>query len=109
MGSQIRVLNGTRVSSPITTNKVWLRILRSDTSLFIAKIRVTFIFLRSTESMWDAIDLSTCSIKEVCIGIIIANIPPLRSSILGLLSRTLPDSLANIMRESRRSQHGRSD
>lgn len=101
------VLNGTCVRFPII-NEVRLLTLDSGTSLSIAKIRVTYVFLRSTEPMWDAIDLSTCSIKEVCVGIIIANIPPLRSSILGLLSRIVPDGFARIMRESTRSRHGRS-
>jgi hypothetical protein len=45
--------------------------------------------------MWDAIDLSICSINEVCVGIIIANLPPLRKTILRLFSRVLPPSYAS--------------
>tara|TARA_R110002003_G_scaffold232_1_gene16720 strand:- start:1132 stop:1500 length:369 start_codon:yes stop_codon:yes gene_type:complete len=56
--------------------------------------------------MWDAIDLSTCSINEVCVGIIIANLPPLRKIILGLLSNVLPASFATTLRGSSRKQTG---
>ena len=44
--------------------------------------------------MYDAIDLSICSINEVCVGIIIANLPPLRKTILSLLSHIIPASMA---------------
>ena len=53
--------------------------------------------------MWDAIDLSICSINEVCVGIIIANLPPLRRTILGLFSRFLPASYAISFGVSRRN------
>ncbi|KAG9186679.1 hypothetical protein G6011_09787 [Alternaria panax] len=62
------------------------------TGISVAKTFVTYKFLRSEEMMWDAIDLSICSINEVCVGIIIANLPPLRKTVLGLFSRVLPGS-----------------
>ena len=78
------------------------------TALSIAKIPITFRFLRSKEMMWDAIDLSICSINEVCVGIIIANLPPLRKTILGLLSRVLPASFATTFGVSSRRQASQS-
>lgn len=63
------------------------------TALSIAKIPTTYKFLRSKEPMRDAIDLSICSVNEVCVGIIIANLPPLRKTLNGLLSRIIPASL----------------
>ncbi|CAN9154491.1 unnamed protein product [Alternaria alternata] len=72
------------------------------TGLSVAKTFVTYKFLRSQEMMWDAIDLSICSINEVCVGIIIANLPPLRKHILGLFSRVLPGSYATGAGNSRK-------
>lgn len=54
--------------------------------------------------MWDAIDLSICSIDEVCMDIIIANLPPLRSTILGILSKVLPASFATTIGATSRHQ-----
>ncbi|KAH7069137.1 hypothetical protein BKA63DRAFT_536377 [Paraphoma chrysanthemicola] len=72
------------------------------TGISIAKIPITYRFLRSTELMWDAIDLSICSINEVCVGIIIANLPPLRKIILGLISSIVPASFATNFGGSRK-------
>lgn len=47
--------------------------------------------------MWDAIDLSICSINEVCVGIIVANLPPLRNTILSLFPKIIPASFATAM------------
>lgn len=74
----------------------------SGTGLSIAKIPITAKFLRSEELMWDAIDLSICSINEVCVGIIVANLPPLRKTILGVFSRILPESFATAIGVSRK-------
>ncbi|KAF2027633.1 hypothetical protein EK21DRAFT_102349 [Setomelanomma holmii] len=78
------------------------------TGISIAKIPTTFRFLRTKEMMWDAIDLSICSINEVCVGIIVANLPPLRKIILGLLSNILPANFANTLHGSSRKQPGQS-
>lgn len=77
----------------------------SVTGLSVAKISITYNFLRSQEMMWDAIDLSIFSINKVCVGIIIATLPSLRSTILGLLSRFLPASLATTIGATSRHQH----
>ncbi|KAI2487538.1 hypothetical protein Ptr902_01671 [Pyrenophora tritici-repentis] len=65
-----------------------------EIGLSIAKIPMTMKFLDSEESIWDAVDLSICSINEVCVGIIIANLPPLRRTILGSFSKFIPESYA---------------
>jgi hypothetical protein len=52
--------------------------------------------------------MSTCSINEVCVGIIIANLPHLRKITLGLFSDIIPSYFATTMRESTRMQNGRS-
>ncbi|KAF2127474.1 hypothetical protein P153DRAFT_295109 [Dothidotthia symphoricarpi CBS 119687] len=65
------------------------------TALSIVKIPTTYRFLRSKEVMWDAIDLSICSINEVCVGIVIANLPPLRKTINEFLSKVLPTKFAS--------------
>ncbi|KAI4660340.1 uncharacterized protein J4E78_005043 [Alternaria triticimaculans] len=80
-----------------------LALVESGTGLSIAKLFITMKFLRSEEPMWDAIDLSICSINEVCVGIIIANLPPLRITILGLFSRFLPAGYATSFGVSRRN------
>ena len=49
-------------------------------------------YFQSNEILRDAVDLSICSINEVCVGIIVANLPPLRRTILGLFSKFLPES-----------------
>jgi hypothetical protein len=77
----------------------------SGTAVSIAKIFITIKFLRSQEMMWDAIDLSICSINEVCVGIITANLPPLRKTILGVFSKILPTSFATSMGVASR-KHG---
>jgi hypothetical protein len=74
------------------------------TGISIAKIPITFKFLRSKELMWDAIGLSTCSINEVCVGIIIANLPPLRKILIGILSQIVPASFTTNMRSSSRTR-----
>jgi hypothetical protein len=56
--------------------------------------------------MRDAIDLSICSINEVCVGIVIANLPPLRKTILGVLSRVIPASFATTRGMSSRKHAG---
>ncbi|XP_014553095.1 hypothetical protein COCVIDRAFT_40810 [Bipolaris victoriae FI3] len=67
------------------------------TGLSVAKIPITTKFLKSQEMMWDAIDLSICSINEVCVGIIVANLPPLRNTILSLFPKIIPASFAKAM------------
>jgi hypothetical protein len=74
----------------------------SGTAISIAKTFITHRFLRSQEVMWDAIDLSICSINEVCVGIIVANLPPLRKTILGLFSRVIPARFATSLGGSRK-------
>ncbi|KAI8931829.1 hypothetical protein NX059_011466 [Plenodomus lindquistii] len=72
------------------------------TAISVAKIPTTYRFLRSKEFMWDAIDLSICSINEVCVGIIIANLPPLRKTLMGLFPSFLPASLISNTGASRK-------
>ncbi|KAE9976023.1 hypothetical protein EG328_002862 [Venturia inaequalis] len=76
------------------------------TSISIAKIPITYRFLRSKEFFSDAIDLSICALNEVCVGIIIANLPPLRKIILGMLSDVLPTSMSSKLGASSRNQGG---
>ncbi|CAA9958518.1 hypothetical protein PTMSG1_02070 [Pyrenophora teres f. maculata] len=83
-----------------------------EIGLSIAKIPMTMKFLHSDESIWDAVDLSICSINEVCVGIIIANLPPLRRTILGFFSKLIPESYSTSLGKhtsqytaSRGSQH----
>ncbi|KAE9976089.1 hypothetical protein BLS_002273 [Venturia inaequalis] len=80
--------------------------LRVGTSISIAKIPITYRFLRSKEFFSDAIDLSICALNEVCVGIIIANLPPLRKIILGMLSDVLPTSMSSKLGASSRNQGG---
>lgn len=77
----------------------------SGTAISIAKTFITYRFLRSQELMWDAIDLSICSINEVCVGIIVANLPPLRKTILGLTSRVMPSKYVTSVGGSRKHTH----
>ncbi|QDS73256.1 hypothetical protein FKW77_004272 [Venturia effusa] len=79
-----------------------------STGISIAKIPITYKFIRSKELWWDAIDLSICAINEVSVGIIVANIPPLRKTILGLMSRVLPSGFASTLGLSSRKQTGQS-
>ncbi|KAJ4295035.1 hypothetical protein N0V90_007043 [Kalmusia sp. IMI 367209] len=79
------------------------------TALSIAKIPITYKFLRSKELMWDAIDLSICSTNEVAVGIIIANLPPLRKTINGLFARFLPASFATSMGITSRRQQSQNN
>lgn len=60
-------------------------------------------FLHTDELMWDAIDLSICSTNEVCVGIIVANLPPLRKTILGLLAHVVPASFATTLGISKKT------
>jgi hypothetical protein len=110
IGGPCCILDGLNVSlhAAREPENIWLLTHSSGTDLSIARIPITYKFLRSTEMMWDAIDLSTCSINEVCVGIIIANLPPLHKIILGLLSSILLAGFATTMRESSRKQNGRS-
>lgn len=94
MGRKHRVSACTCVSNSCIITWTQALIWESGTGLSVAKTFITYKFLRSQEMMWDAIDLSICSINEVCVGIIIANLPPLRKHILGLFSRVLPGSYA---------------
>ncbi|KAH9876723.1 hypothetical protein J1614_003855 [Plenodomus biglobosus] len=80
---------------------------QSGTALSIAKIPTTYKFLRSKELMWDAVDLSICSVNEVCVGIIIANLPPLRKTLNGLLSKVLPASLTGNSGNASRKMNSR--
>jgi hypothetical protein len=58
--------------------------------------------------MWDAIDLSICSINEVCVGIIVANLPPLRKTINGILAKVLPAGFSSTMGVGSRKQASQS-
>ncbi|KAL5371404.1 hypothetical protein DPSP01_014284 [Paraphaeosphaeria sporulosa] len=78
-------------------------------SLSIAKISITYKFLRSKEPMWDAIDLSVCSINEVVVEIIIANLPPLRKTINNLLANVLPARFTTTLGLSSRKQLSQSN
>ncbi|EMD61626.1 hypothetical protein COCSADRAFT_344518 [Bipolaris sorokiniana ND90Pr] len=72
------------------------------TGLSVAKIPITAKFLKSQEMMWGAMDLSICSINEVCVGIIVANLPSLRNTILNLFSESIPVSSSTAMRVSQK-------
>ncbi|KAF1969434.1 hypothetical protein BU23DRAFT_539551 [Bimuria novae-zelandiae CBS 107.79] len=74
------------------------------TAISVAKIPTTYHFLRSTEPMSDAVDLSICSINEVAVGIIIANLPPLRKTINNLLAKVLPAKFASTLGMTSRKQ-----
>ncbi|KNG48646.1 hypothetical protein DDE82_002708 [Stemphylium lycopersici] len=76
------------------------------TGISITKIPMTTSFLQTDEPMWDAIDLSICSINEACIGIIVANLPPLRKTILSLLSHVVPARLASTLGISKKTSGG---
>jgi hypothetical protein len=54
--------------------------------------------------MYDAIDLSTCSINEVCVGIVIANLPPLRKILIGVISKAVPATFMTTMGGSSRKR-----
>ncbi|EUC45544.1 hypothetical protein COCMIDRAFT_95192 [Bipolaris oryzae ATCC 44560] len=77
--------------------RVFFLLALVGTGLSVAKISITAKFLKSQEMMWDAIDLSICSINEVCVSIIVANLPPLRNTILSLFSKIIPASFATAM------------
>ncbi|TID25697.1 hypothetical protein E6O75_ATG03560 [Venturia nashicola] len=81
---------------------------RVGTSISIVKIPMTCRFVRSKELFSDAIDLSICCLNEVCVEIIIANLPPLRKTILGMLSHVLPASVATSIGASSKNQGGQS-
>jgi len=83
-----------------------------ELGLSIAKIPMTMKLVQSEEMMWDAVDLSICSINEVCVGIIITNLPPLRRAIFGFFSKFIPNSYSTSLGKhtsqytaSRGSQH----
>ncbi|KAL1604764.1 hypothetical protein SLS60_004304 [Paraconiothyrium brasiliense] len=79
------------------------------TALSIAKIPITYRFLRTKETMWDAIDLSICSINEVAVGIVIANLPPLRKTINNIMAKILPAKFANSLGMTTRKQQSQSN
>ena len=54
--------------------------------------------------MRDAVDLSICSINEVAVGIVVANLPPLRKTINSLLAKILPDKFATTLGMGSRKQ-----
>jgi hypothetical protein len=74
------------------------------TGISIAKIPITAKFLKSQEVMYDAIGLSTCSINEVCVGIVIANLPPLRKILIGTISKAMPSGFFTTMGGSSRKR-----
>ena len=106
MGRKSRLPARSCVSIPADVTRKQQLTSSRGTGLSVAKIPITHKFLRSTEMMWDAIDLSICSLNEVCVGIIIANLPPLRKTILGFMSRVIPASFATSLGVSSRRHIG---
>lgn len=59
--------------------------------------------------MWDAIDLSICSTNEIAVGIVIANLPPLRKTINNILAKILPANFASTLGVTTRKQQSQSN
>lgn len=105
VGCKTRISSRSRVSLVTNNNiKSGTYMFISGTGLSIAKIPITYKFLRTKEVMSDAVDLSICSINEVAVGIIIANLPPLRKTINGLMARILPEKFASTLGVTTRKQ-----